>query len=109
MAANKGTVFILDWLSHAEWPSLACCAGDIHSVHCVVSVCFKLFWLSNMGKQAVISHASNKGHPENMSAVHKTLPVTAAISYELFLPYWNSQRISCSRKWSPWVSHLACL
>lgn len=58
MAANKGTVFILDWLSHAEWPSLACCAGDIHSVQ---SVCFKLFWLSNMGKQAVISHASNTG------------------------------------------------
>jgi len=52
MAANKRTVFSFDWLSHAEWPWLARCAGDIHSARCLV--CFKTFSLSNMGKQATL-------------------------------------------------------
>jgi hypothetical protein len=75
----KKTVFNSDWLNNVAWNGwLSRCVGDVHSARC--SVCFKTFSLSNMGQQAVISHAASKNHIKNMSAAQQTPPVTAVIS-----------------------------
>ena len=79
MAATKRTVFNTDWLKHGDWSHwLSRCVGDIHSARC--SVCFRTFSLSNMGKQAVVSHATSANHVKNMSAASHTPSVTAPIS-----------------------------
>ena len=67
---TKKTVFNRNWLDpllHPEWCNwLAESHTDIYSGRCVV--CKKTFKLSNMGPQAIISHASYPKHQENVKA-----------------------------------------
>ncbi|XP_034246267.1 uncharacterized protein LOC117648128 [Thrips palmi] len=54
------TTFQDDWLQVPEFKFIRRKEGDPYSAHC--SLCMKTFGLSNMGRQAVVSHVEGKKH-----------------------------------------------
>jgi hypothetical protein len=67
MSANKRTVFNQMWLGYPEFTVwLKEVKGSPHDAFC--SACKTAFSLSNMGKQAVKSHASNARHLKQVNS-----------------------------------------
>jgi len=76
--ASKKTVFNNSWLEEKNWRSwLTRCNSDPYAARCIL--CLKTFALSNMGKQAVISHEKSKTHVKNGTAVRGTDLINNAI------------------------------
>jgi hypothetical protein len=71
MTSSRKTVFNNEWLAYQNWSSwLVRCLDNLHAARC--KVCLKTFALSNMGKQAVISHEKSSGHIRNVKEVTNT-------------------------------------
>lgn len=68
--ANKKCLFNKLWLDSKVFPEfsgwLDLVVSDANSAYC--QVCLKSFKLSNMGKQAIVSHAKGPTHVKNMRA-----------------------------------------
>ena len=62
MSKNKKTIFNPLWLEDDEFKSWLCSSKESDKARC--KLCKKDFELSNMGRQALISHASGKRHKE---------------------------------------------
>ena len=62
MSKNKKTIFNPLWLEDDEFKSWLCSSKESDKARC--KLCKKDFELSNMGRQALISHASGKKHKE---------------------------------------------
>ena len=68
MASVRKTMFNNDWLSNLNWSSwLTRCSDNPCVSRC--KICVKNFALSNMGKQAIISHEKSTGHKKNVEAL----------------------------------------
>jgi len=68
MASVRKTMFNNDWLNNSNWSSwLTRCSNNPCLARC--KICVKKFALSNMGKQAIISHEKSMGHKKNVEAL----------------------------------------
>ena len=54
------TYILKDWLTDADFKDWLADTDDNSATRC--KICHKTFKLSNMGRQALISHASGKSH-----------------------------------------------
>ena len=62
MSKNKKTIFNPLWLEDDEFKSWLCRSKESDKARC--KLCKKDFEISNVGRQALISHASGKKHKE---------------------------------------------
>ena len=81
MPASKKCLFSTDWIDeklNPQWSSWLKQTSSNESALC--SICNKTFTLSNMGIQAVKSHATGKKHLANISSKQKTINIQEFLS-----------------------------
>ena len=73
MSAKFKTTFNNEWLTDSAFASwLQAVPADPHRARC--TLCSKTFDLSNMGRQAIVSHKSGVKHQRNSTAATKQQP-----------------------------------